>query len=217
MKLSKPFKGVIHIDVDSQYELTSTFMRLQEFYESPFEGFKGCFFTLEDYMDRYAEYYGNFTYNIDWNGFNVPGNIVKRFFSDEFFMGRLLNKEFKMLEAIAPYMKDEHFYLIGTHGSDAGYMAHEQAHAFYYLNPEYKAEMDALTETLDEEVRGSIHDVLIKMGYCDEVLDDELQAYLSTDEDGDSSLEDAKLPSKDILTQYRNIYTKYEGLMKNED
>jgi len=45
----------------SQYILAATFMRFQEYHESP--EFKGRIFTVEEYMDWYAKTYGNFTIN----------------------------------------------------------------------------------------------------------------------------------------------------------
>jgi hypothetical protein len=55
---------------ETQYEITSSFLRIQEHYESPH--FSGRVFTLEEFMDWYAAEYGAFTYLEDWSGFNVP-------------------------------------------------------------------------------------------------------------------------------------------------
>ena len=81
MKLIQKTKNIFQVEAESQYDLAMTFIRIQEFYESPFREIRGHDFILEKYMDRYAKEYGNFTYTTDWNGFNVPGDIVRKFFS----------------------------------------------------------------------------------------------------------------------------------------
>jgi hypothetical protein len=60
---------------DSQYDLCMSFVRMQEFYESDSNKFRGKYFTLEKYMDYWSKKFGNgvFTYTKDWNGFNLPG------------------------------------------------------------------------------------------------------------------------------------------------
>ena len=81
MKCKEIYPNLFLFTFPNQYELASTFIRLQEFYESPYKEIKGQYFTLEKYMDRYAKDQedNKFTYFEDWNGFNVPGNIVLKF------------------------------------------------------------------------------------------------------------------------------------------
>lgn len=187
--------GIISLRFDSQYELCSTFMRLQEFYESPFEDIKGHHFTLEQYMDRYAKEMGNFTYTIDWGGFNVPGHIVRQFF-DRFRPAGLLNKEHVLENLISREMYGHHvegrkdFYVIGHYGPAAekvdlhSTLAHEIAHGLYYLSPDYRAAATKLIEALPEKVTNKMRERLLGLGgYCEEVLPDEYQAYLSTSDD----------------------------------
>jgi hypothetical protein len=70
-------KGIYLVRFATQYELSSTFLRFQEHYESP--RFHGRVFSLEEYMDWYATRYGNFTYYQDWAGFNVPSTAFRPF------------------------------------------------------------------------------------------------------------------------------------------
>ena len=60
--------GIYLLRFETQYEVTSTFLRVQEHYESP--QFHGRIFTLEQYMDWYVAENGAFTYFQDWSGFN---------------------------------------------------------------------------------------------------------------------------------------------------
>ena len=56
--------GIFLVEFDNQYDLAMTFLRYQEFYESP--KFKGKRFTIIDFMEWYSkEYDGAFTYTKD--------------------------------------------------------------------------------------------------------------------------------------------------------
>jgi len=182
MELIKVTDNIFMIKMKNQYQLTSTFMRLQEFYESPYESIRGNYFTVEQYMDTYAANMGNFTYNTDWNGFNVPGDVLNKFFRlfEDGMEGnrRLLRKEkeLRMLLLSAGVFKLEKFYVIGVHEGSKDCTDHEMAHAYYYVDEDYKKEMDAINPPLIDE----FSQALLDMGYCDEVADDEMQAYLAT-------------------------------------
>lgn len=177
IKKKEVVPGVVLLTFKNQYETCSTFMRLQEFYESPFRDIKGKFFTLEDFMDRYAKGQGNFTYTTDWGGFNVPGHVVREFFKT--FNGELLNKEEGFRELLQPYMdRDQKFYVIGLYSDDA--YEHELCHALYYLRPDYKAKADALVKALPKIIRDFLTGWLLDKGYSMPLVVDEINAYLST-------------------------------------
>ena len=74
--------GIYLLRFKTQYELTSTFLRVQEHYESP--QFHGRIFTLEQYMDWYVARYGSFSYYQDWSGFNVPSTAFQPFYDGKF-------------------------------------------------------------------------------------------------------------------------------------
>ena len=71
---------MLYIKAKDQYILCDTFMRLQEYYESPLKSIKGKCFTKEEFIDEYITKYKKFDYYNIWIGFNVPGNITKKFF-----------------------------------------------------------------------------------------------------------------------------------------
>ena len=177
--VTEPMEGLIHLHFDNQYDVTSTFMRLQEFYESPYENIKGKYFTVEQYMDTYADDTGDFSYTSDWSGFNVPGNVVLDFY--DLHWTEFLNKEKDLYTILKPFIEIDgsNLYVIGTYKEDT--IDHELAHAMYYLHPEYKVMMDNLTNQIMNPYSKDIQKVLRDMGYCDEVMKDEMQAYLSTE------------------------------------
>ena len=172
--------NIIHIIFESQYLMCSTLMRLEEFYESPFPEIRGHFFTHEQYMDRYAEAYGNFTYTLDWSGFNIPGNVVLDFFEVFCPKGDVLNKEYDVLYKIVgtKISSKKKFYLIATCDTTENYIVdHEMAHLMYYLNTKYKKGVDTILKTMDLDI---LYQYLIHIGYCVDMLVDEANAYLTT-------------------------------------
>ncbi len=185
ISVSEIFPKCIHLHFKTQYEVASTMMRLQEFYESPYENIRGKHFNIEEYMDTYASAMSNFTYTCDWTGFNIPGNIVDEFFEK---FSDLLDKEIYLKEMIdkakkKAKIKDEHFYLIASYadkvdGKDV--LKHELGHALYYLNTDYRAEMDNTVVSIPEKELELLFKGMLAQGYTKEVVLDEIQAYFST-------------------------------------
>ena len=175
MKIRRKGK-IIYISFDSKYQVTSTFMRMQEFYESPSKKVRGQYFTLETFMDEYADMTGNFTYCSDWSGFNVPGKAYRRFMRT--FSMDLLYKEETLVERLEEVLdfEEDDFYLIGTWNDED--IIHEEAHAFFHISPVYRKTMSNLVRNYKKknEVTKWIRD----MGYGRNVAVDEIQAYLST-------------------------------------
>lgn len=184
-------KGIVHITFPNQYELCATMLRMQEFYESPYPQIKGHPFTLEVFMDLYAEDKGNFTYYSDWNGFNVPGDVVCQFLTDMEHIGYPLSKKERRLVHLLKVAMDgfepdtdDTFYLIATHKKESSPIEHEEAHAYYYLYSKYRTATNIMYDRSKiefPEYIQSIRDTLLRMGYCEDVIIDETQAYLSTD------------------------------------
>lgn len=161
-------------------ELSKIFVRLQEFYESPFKEIRGKYFTLKEFKTIYSKNKGGvFTYYVDWDGFNVPGHIVLEFFKiftdlspRERLLKKLLNKA---LTANIP------FYLIGIPKRlNKRILNHEIAHAFFYLSAKYKKSMLAAGRNLNKSIKKEVFKTLRKMGYSGIVKLDELQAYMAT-------------------------------------
>jgi len=130
---SKIAKGIYLLRFKTQYELTATFLRIQEHYESPH--FHGRIFSLEQYMDWYAKRYGNFTYYQDWAGFNVPSTAFQQFYEGKF--NPLSEKEKQLLRLFKDVR--ERFYVIGIYDSGAkDSLTHELAHALFFVDDSYR-------------------------------------------------------------------------------
>jgi len=167
---SKIANGIYLLRFKTQYELTATFLRIQEHYESP--RFHGRIFSLEQYMDWYAERHGNFTYYQDWAGFNVPSAALQPFFDGKF--DPLSEKEKQLLRLFKGLR--ERYYVIGIYDSGAkDSLTHELAHALFFIDDTYrKAVLEAMcgykTATLARQIA--------EAGYAKHVIPDEMQAYL---------------------------------------
>jgi hypothetical protein len=154
----------------TQYALASTFLRIQEHYES--SRFRNRVFTLEEYMDWYADRFGAFTYYEDWSGFNVPSTALDPFYAGRF--GPLLRKEERLLRLFeTQHESGRPFYVIGL--SDDQDLHHEIAHALYFTRPAYRAAVKAAMRGHDTM---ALRKRLASLGYHRAVLADEVHAYL---------------------------------------
>lgn len=180
--LKKLYPGIYLCKIEDMYDLAMTFCRVQEFYESPFKQIRGHRFTLVELMATYAKKNdGSFSYPLDWGGFNVPGPVVSDLYDHEI-------KDFNVYDDIITTIHDKiveevgstNYYLIGSN-SDKMTIAHECAHALYFLDKEYKANAKLILNKLHKSVYKKAENVLSELGYDKSVTDDELQAYLSTE------------------------------------
>ena len=160
-------EGIFLVRFETQYALASTFLRFQEHYES--RRFRNRVFSLEEYMDWYAEEFGAFTYYEDWGGFNVPSTAFEPFSRGDF--NPLLEKEKRLLRMFSGERAP--FYVIGI-AADAE-LKHEIAHALYFTRPAYRRAVRAAMRDYDTSVMATR---LEKMGYHRSVVADEVHAYL---------------------------------------
>jgi hypothetical protein len=192
-----------HFEFKTQHDLCMTFVRLQEFYESPNKRFRGQYFTLDEYIDWYCVTYNkSFDYMTRWLGFNVPGNIVLKFYN--IFYDEFRDKEeelfavFDTLE-IENFDKPDKFYFIGTFekSKDKSVLAHELRHARFYLNKKYRA---AITKAVKQYKLKGLYRELTRLGYTRYVHVDEIQAYVLT------GLRDTMIETKEITKLRKSLF-----------
>lgn len=185
--LYKVYDRIYMLSYPNQFDVSMTFLRYQEFYESPTKKFRGQQFTIDEYMRWYAVdrpgASGDFTYASDWTGFNLPSHIIKRVFEagiiDENPRDRTMRAVYETVNALE---RDVQWYLIGCveHGPA---IEHELAHGLWHVDEVYCDKMTTLIENLRKEEPkfvAAVHDVLIEEGYNEDVIDDEIQAYVAT-------------------------------------
>jgi hypothetical protein len=75
---------------------------------------------------------------------------------------------------------NKRYYLIGVDSFESSTMDHEIAHGLFYVNDDYKKKAFELVDNLPKRIMNGMSNVLLDMGYCEDVLIDEIQAYMST-------------------------------------
>lgn len=192
------------IESNSRQVLAETFMRFQEYYESP--EFKGRVFSVEDFAHWYALKYGSFTYAKDWYGFNIPSRAIEPFRRGQF--DPLTPLEQRILNICRDARGD--FYVIGVTPS-AEYFAetvkHEFVHGAFHVNSEYREEVG---RCIEEYNIGPINKGLRRMGYCDDVAVDETNSYVLVEPD--TIQEYVSIQStKNLREKLDIIFKKYFG------
>jgi len=209
IRLKKLKPNIYCIIVSNTQLLAKVFIRLQEFYESPYKEINRQHFTLAQFKKIYAKHkHGEFTYYTDWTGFNIPGNIVIEFF-ERFKDLSPKERHLKTLLVEALQSSDK-FYVIGVprlFNSDI--VSHEFAHALYYTVPSFKKIMLAASRKLSKRVKKQIFIKLREIGYSRAVLFDELQAYMSTIKMKDVQGFFGKGIKKSHIIPFRRILKKF--------
>lgn len=199
------------------YTCAMFFWKYQEFYESPNPKFRNNVINLSDYMDWYVKKFKkkSFTYAADYTGFNIPSESIRKCLSKHKWEPQTRYDE--MMDNLFLYLQhsmgvDENhkwkpFYLIGVAGKGSA-LDHEIAHGMYSTNSEYKIAMDAVIRDLPRKNYQDLRKVLAKSNYAREVLDDEIQAYLST---GLSKFLLEVSEVKKLQPPFKKIFKKFEN------
>jgi hypothetical protein len=193
----QPYNSV-WISADSQEELGRTFIRFQEYYESPNPEFKGKIFTLGMVRQWYSIKYGADTYHHDWTGFNFPSKVLIPFKQGLF--DPLTIEETELLNLFK--YRNDHFYIMGAQNAET--LRHELSHALYDSDIKYRTEINKYINKNKKQLDKAKKYILEK-GYDQEVINDELQAYI-TDKDDQGII---NLINSRIISDINSIYEKY--------
>ena len=182
MKATKLTDKILLIEFPTRKEMTLTMFRIQEFYEGK-EGIKGCYFTPDQFIDAYSDEKGDIDYFSYWDGFNVPTDIIfdfaKKFTMPE--MGRvgLSIRECNIIKEIYENIQEQSGYLITIVEGDEITLKHEMAHAYFFTDAEYRGAALVILSSIPLVIREKLRQALLKSDYCEEVVNDEIQAYLT--------------------------------------
>lgn len=189
MKLHDYGNGIFYLTFATQKELTLTMARVQEFYECESKKIRGKVFDFADFLEVYTNDAGKVDYFSAVTGFNIPGNVVNKFFAD-FYVTKRENKLLETLQRKVPAFEQQHrslidlnlkYYLIATVEGDSGTLDHELLHAHFYLNADYRKKAQALVKAMRPELRKQIGQHLKEKKYAKSVFVDEINAFLSTE------------------------------------
>lgn len=192
------------IESSNRQVLADTFMRFQEYYESP--EFKGKVFSVEEFAHWYARKFGTFSYSRDWYGFNIPGTVLASFRGGSF--DPLTAYEQQLIDFCT--YADNDSYIIGVTSSAEYFketVKHEFVHGAFHTNLEYRREVaDRVSYFNIKPIYGGLR----KMGYCDDVAIDETNAYVLVEPETIQeyvSLEN----TKNLHEQLDKIFKKFFG------
>lgn len=201
---------IVLVQLEDSASLAEAMARFQEYYESPFDDIRGKVFTMGQLWAKGSRsnlgintYLGGNNYDPDWAGYNWPSHVLEPFLRGLF--DPLTSYEQDIVNALK--YRTDRFYVIGTSLDYREALAHELCHAMYYISEGYKKEIDKVLALMDLT---KVYRVLINMGYCEEVLADEAQAYLIADGKWfikEFRLEDEIEPR--LLARLKRIKTKY--------
>ena len=202
--LKETYPNIFTVIVENNYDRAMLFCRIQEYYESQNKKFKNKKFSFWDYHEWYSKKNKNsFSYPADWSGFNFPLEIAlkcqkinKPETPYDILMNKTLNK-----------IKKKNSYIIGVKSLNCLTYKHELCHGFYYTNPDYKEKMQETTKNLDKDSYKNLKFNLLKLGYHNSVIDDEIQAYLATG--ADSRITKNLKNKKEVCKKYKKIFCSF--------
>lgn len=179
MKAELALPGVVHLSFPSRKEMTLSMCRAQEHYEAASDLLRGKYFSWETFLDSFADDDGKVDYFSFWSGFNFPGDAYQSFI--DLFHHDLSRRE-RAVKAAVEAAADTRapFYVIGTLDGATETIRHELLHALYHVNKGYRREAVSLVLDMDHRVRQKIHNGLTGLGYGENVIHDEIQAYLGS-------------------------------------
>lgn len=197
--IKKYSTNIICLEFPTAPDACDAMMRFQEYYESP--EWKDKVFTRGQFLKWYSDTYGAASYNQDWAGFNLPGEVFKPFIAGLF--DPLTLAEQRIVDLVK--YKSDKFYVIayGKEGLDPDTVKHELAHALYYTNPEYHKEMLKLASGTS-----ILTEFLTMKGYNTSVHNDETQAFISCDCKWLKDKYGIDVPA-DLEKKFKDVFTKY--------
>lgn len=206
-KIKEVFENIFVVILPNRYQRAMLFCRVQEFYESPSAKFRKNSFSIWDYFSWYSNTYKKncFSYPSDFTGFNLPVEVAKKCYE---INSRETPYDTAMCQIIKRIFREgQKQYLIGVDSIENLTYKHEIAHAFYYTNKRYKYDMDFLVKSICKSDFYKIKNNLKKIGYCDAVIKDEIQAYMSTEINRKVVLGINK--KSQIHKKFKSVFEKY--------
>ena len=182
-KVKEVEPNIFAVIIKDSYDRAMTFCRVQEYYESPNKKFRGQDFNMFDYMKWYSKTYGRgFSYAKDWSGFNLPYDVARKCIEETMLETPYDDEMWYILNRIEDLMTDlkAKAYIIGAGDLKGATFDHEICHGLWYTNKTYKKKAEVLVKALPKKHYNKIKKELLSMGYTDKVIDDEVQAYMST-------------------------------------
>jgi len=220
-KIEEVRPNVFAVIVKDHYHRAMLFCRVQEYYESPNPEFRGKNFSIWDYIEWYSRRNNDvFTYTYDWGGFNIPlktaWDCYEKLKETETPYDKVMDEIIRTIEMTMFNKKNTrnwNAYIIGADSTESDTFEHEICHGLYATNKGYRELVDEVTIAIPLKDYQTFRKNLLKMGYNGIVIDDEIQAYLSTNyEYSKFSKGVSRKLCKELHKQYNLIFKKYENI-----
>jgi hypothetical protein len=118
---------------------------------------------------------------------------------------------FSIVDTIKNKVGSGNYYLIGidqSNGEDPSLIYHEIAHGLWFSSPKYKSLQTLNIDAMDPRIKDILSLKISEMGYGENVIDDEIQAYLSTGISDDmiriKGIKEAEKSFKNVFDGYSN-------------
>ena len=220
-KIEEVRPNVFAVIVKDHYHRAMLFCRVQEYYESPNPEFRGKNFSIWDYIEWYSRRNNDvFTYTYDWGGFNIPlktaWDCYEKLKETETPYDKVMDEIIRTIEMTMFNKKNTrnwNAYIIGADSTESDTFEHEICHGLYATNKDYRELVDEVTIAIPLKDYQTFRKNLLKMGYNGIVIDDEIQAYLSTNyEYSKFSKGVSRKLCKELHKQYKQIFNLYETI-----
>lgn len=229
MKVTKLSSKQLLIEFKTRKEMNLTCWRMSEFSEG-YEELR-TYYTPDVFIDKWSDEDGKITYWEYWEGHNITKKKILEFakafhknesgeFGNDSFKyvrDNVSNREIKVIELLDQIDDDGHVIFIEE--GDEITFKHEIAHSYYFLYPEYKTRADSIVYGLPPQTQGFIKKGLREMKYSDDVLQDEIQAYLTAydQEEWDECFPEVKLSEVlDATILLNQLYNERCEMLKLE-
>ena len=173
MNVKKIDDLLLVLEFNSKVEMNRVMWRVTEFCEGP-SSLMGRKFHFDDFIDEYIEFDGVLGYFSFWEGHNFPKHKLIKFMYA--FSGDLTTREKNLLN-VSNLIEDDGYIIAYVKGDDMTFK-HEMAHALFFNNLDYATECINALKNIPKDVFEKYRNALKDLNYNDEVIDDEMQAYL---------------------------------------
>jgi len=176
---------IFAVVIKNNYDRAMLFCRYSEFYESPYKEIIGKDISLEYLMKIYIKKLKDtsFRYHHHWDGYNLSSKIIQNAYNTFTHKTEYDTIMFNILNFCKTKFNnnEDEFYVIGVEKLEGEITRHEISHALYYMNDDYKSEINMLIKNMDISTYKLIKKKLIKLGYSSKknIIDDEIQAILT--------------------------------------
>lgn len=211
IKLFEVYPNIFALVIKNDKLRARVFLRYQEFYESDSDSFRGKGFKWEDYINFYKEKTKKdyFSYHEDFAGYNIPCDSIESCMTKIPDLNIYDMIMFSVVDTIKKIVGSNKYYLIGIDqhdGADQSLIYHELAHGLWFSDPTYRKTMSDAINEMDPNVKEQMIKKIAKMGYGDNVYEDELQAYLATGLiEGMNRIKNIKSET----TKFHNLFERY--------